>query len=71
MLPLIIEPVFGAFYTNGISSDMVRGHWANDRDFKIVGGPYINRSDYLTYGMGRGVEFHSGALQVILEAQNG
>ena len=70
MLPIIIEPTFGMFQNTGRSPDVVRGAWANNRDFKIVGGPYINKRDYQNHAQGQGGEFHSGVLRVTLEGRD-
>ncbi len=42
MTTLYVEPAYGRTYKKKAD---VQKDWAEDKDFKIVSGPYINRTD--------------------------
>ena len=42
-----VMPAYGRKYE---TADQVMEAWNADKDFKMVEGPYINRSDWIKYG---------------------
>lgn len=47
-LPFTLMPAYGRDYK---TADAVKRAWEANKDFKIHGGPYINKSDAERYGV--------------------
>lgn len=62
---MVIIPAYGKRYKN---KEEVKQAWNNNQDFKIAGGPYLNKKDFEKYGdcILDSVIYHFDKLSIVL-----